>query len=602
MNTWVKMPGYLCISALLACGGEQGQPDLKTELTGFQLFYGGPIYTMDTSQPQVEAVVFSNAGRITFAGPLKTARIIYPRAERRDLAGKTLMPGFIEQHLHPFLAALTLSIVVIAPEAWELPAKTWPAAGNAKEYMRALRAAESALEDDTEILWSWGFNQYFHGELNRAMLDAVSANRPIAIWHRSAHEFYLNSAFISRFGIDQAGIDQMGPLVQAQADLQRGHFVEAGVLLYLMPRIFTELGNEKRFREGLLQMIEMLHSRGVTAFNEPGAFIPPYMLSAFGQILGAETTPMYSFFIPESKSLYEEHGAEGAVAAARKVAATFDQDGKIRYLDRHIKILFDGAIISQLMQMKDGYLDGHQGEWIQPPEETAALFRAFWDAGYQIHVHVNGDEALAQLIAILASNQQRNPRRDHRTTIVHFANSSSEQVQQLAELGALISANPYYITGFGEKFAELGLGPERAHAMVRLGDAEKRGVPVSLHSDMPMAPADPLFLAWSAATRTGASGEALRPDLALSRQAALRAITIDAAYSWGMEDKLGSIEAGKVANFTLLARDPYSVDLRELKDIEVTATVFEGRYFPVRRRSSAWARFRSELREPLWMP
>ena len=115
MNTWVKTPGYLCISALLACGGEQRQPDLKTELTGFQLFYGGPIYTMDTSQPQVEAVVFSNAGRITFAGPLKTARDIYPRAERRDLAGKTLMPGFIEQHLHPFLAALTLSIVVIAP-------------------------------------------------------------------------------------------------------------------------------------------------------------------------------------------------------------------------------------------------------------------------------------------------------------------------------------------------------------------------------------------------------------------------------------------------------------------------------------------------------
>lgn len=187
------------------------------------------------------------------------------------------------------------------------------------------------------------------------------------------------------------------------------------------------------------------------------------------------------------------------------------------------------------------------------------------------------------MINILAENQRRNPRDDHRTTIVHFANSTTKQVQQLSELGAIISANPYYVTGFGEKFGEIGLGKERAHAMVRLGDAERRGISVSLHSDMPMAPADPLFLAWSAATRIGASGEPLRPDLALSRRAALRAITIDAAYSWGMEHKLGSIEAGKVANFTLLAEDPYQVPLETLKDIEVVATIFEGQYFPVKK-------------------
>jgi predicted amidohydrolase YtcJ len=583
MKVWPQLIACISLLAVIGCTEDAEEKVLTTQSTGFQLFHGGPIYTMDTSAPEVEAVVFSDNGRITYAGQLKTARSIYPRAERFDLQGKTMMPGFIEQHLHPFLGAVALSIAVIAPEAWVLPEKTWPAATTADEYLTALRTAEADMEDDQEVFWSWGFNQYFHGELNRAMLDEISDSRPMGIWHRSAHEFYVNSAFIKHFGLEQTDIDQLGAIVQAQSNLESGHFYETGALIYLLPRIFAELGNEERFREGLHQMVAMLHRRGVTAFNEPGAFIPPHMVQAFGEILGSPQTPMYSFFTPESKTLYQHYGAEGVLAAAQKVTETYEKEGKIRFFDKQIKILFDGAIISLLMQMKDGYEDGHQGEWIQPPEEAATLFQIFWDAGYQIHVHVNGDEGLEQMIAIIEENMERNPRRDHRTTIVHFANSTTEQVQRLSELGALISANPYYVTGFAEKFAKVGLGEERAYAMVRLGEAEKRGMSISLHSDMPMAPSDPLFLAWSAATRIGAeSGEAIRQDLVLSRQAALRAITIDAAYSWGMETKLGSIEAGKIANFTILKEDPYQVPIELLKDIEVTGTVFEGRYFPVR--------------------
>ncbi len=582
MKTWLRMAVIACVVTLTGCDKAQQLSDLITDSWEFQIFHGGPIYTMDTSQPTVEAVVISDEGRINYAGSLETANSIYPRARHFDLEGRTLMPGFIEQHLHPFLGALTLSIPVIAPEAWVLPDKTWPAASNHKEYLAALRQAESVLEDEQEILWTWGFNQYFHGDINRQVLDDISATRPIAVWHRSAHEFYLNSAFIERFDIKQADIDKLGPMVAAQSKLEKGHFYEAGALVYLLPIIFPELGNQTRFRTGLLQMVEILHSNGVTAYNEPGAFIPPHMVDSFAEILSAPSTPLYSFFIPESKTPYLLHGEEGVLDAVEQATQLFGDNTKVRFFDKQVKILFDGAIISQLMQMKGGYLDGHEGEWIQPPQEVATLFKIFWDAGYQIHVHVNGDEGLERLINILAENQRNNPRSDHRTTIVHFANSTTEQVQQLSELGAIISANPYYVTGFGEKFGEVGLGKQRAHAMVRLRDAERRGISVSLHSDMPMAPANPLFLAWSAATRTGASGEPLRPDLALSRQAALRAITIDAAYSWGMERKLGSIEAGKVANFTLLAEDPYQVPLDTLKDIDVIATVFEGRYYPVK--------------------
>jgi predicted amidohydrolase YtcJ len=98
-----------------------------------------------------------------------------------------------------------------------------------------------------------------------------------------------------------------------------------------------------------------------------------------------------------------------------------------------------------------------------------------------------------------------------------------------------------------------------------------------------MAPADPLYLAWAAVTRDTLDGGRVRPELGLSVDKALRAITIDAAYSWRMEDEIGSIAAGKVANFTILDENPYEVVPERLKDIGVWGTVFEGRVFPVSR-------------------
>ncbi len=305
------------------------------------------------------------------------------------------------------------------------------------------------------------------------------------------------------------------------------------------------------------------------------------MIPLYLDVLGNESTPMYSYFTPESKTPFFAKGKEGVLKEVERITTTLPEEGKVRYFDKQIKLLFDGAIISQLMKMKDGYTDGHHGEWIQTPEDVEIITKIFWDNDYQVLVHVNGDLGVEKLIKILEKRQAENPRKDHRFTIIHFANSTDEQVAKLKKLGAIISVNPYYVTGFSEKFGEVGLGKERAHAMVRLGTIEKEGIPVSLHSDAPMAPSDPLLLAWSAATRITNEGTVVRPDLALSRDAALRGITIEAAYSWGQEDRLGSIKTGKVANFTILEQDPYKVDVKKLKDIPIYGTVFEGKVFPI---------------------
>ncbi len=573
----------LGLSVLLAAcspGDNKAQKSPEPAHEG-TLYIGSSVITMNADQPRAQAVFASDNGVIEFVGQQDKAKQLYPDAKVVDLGERVIMPGFIEQHLHPFLGALTLSMPVIAPEEWQLPSRTWPAVSGHEEYLSALKSAEQELQNPNEVLWTWGYNNFFHGELNREILDQVSQTRPIGVWHRSAHEFYVNSAFIEKYGLNQEDIDTLGEEVKGQSDLAAGHFWEGGALIYLLPRIYKDLGNAERFEFGLTQMVEMLHQKGVTAYNEPGAFIPPEMTETYLKILGSDDTPMYSFFTPESKTPFLLKGKDGVVEAVEEVTKTLPQEGKVRYFDKQIKILFDGAIISQLMKMKDGYLDGHHGEWIQTPDDVEAITKAFWEKDYQILVHVNGDEGVEKLIEIMKRRQAEYPRDDHRFTIVHFANSTDEQVKQLKELGAIISVNPYYVTGFGERFGEVGLGEERAHAMVRLATIEKEGIPVSLHSDMPMAPSDPLLLAWSAVTRQTNEGKVLRPDLALSLDGALRGITIEAAYSWGMEDTLGSIEVGKTANFTVLGEDPYKVDVNRLKDIPIYATVFESKLFPI---------------------
>ena len=248
---------------------------------------------------------------------------------------------------------------------------------------------------------------------------------------------------------------------------------------------------------------------------------------------------------------------------------------------KHAKLFADGAIYSLLMQVREPYLDGHRGEWMMDKDAFDRAFRIYWDAGYQIHIHVNGDGGLDRALNTLEANLRRNPRYDHRTVLVHFAVSAPEQVKRIKTLGAIVSGNPYYVTALADQYSKVGLGPERARSMVRLGDVTRADISWSLHSDMPMAPADPLFLMWCAVNRITASGEVAGPEQRVTAENALRGVTIDAARSLRLEDEIGSIVPGKRANFTILAENPLALDPMNIRDVKVWGTVMEGRKLPV---------------------
>jgi predicted amidohydrolase YtcJ len=253
------------------------------------------------------------------------------------------------------------------------------------------------------------------------------------------------------------------------------------------------------------------------------------------------------------------------------------------FLPKQVKLFADGAIFSQAMQVSAGYKDGHKGEWMMDLDVFARSMKVYWDLGYQIHVHVNGDAGLDMVLDQLELNMRRHPRFDHRTVIVHFAVSRPEQVARIKRLGAIVSGNAYYPIALADNYRSNGLDPERADSMVRMGDVEKAGISYSFHSDMPMAPGQPLFLMWSGVNRVTNDGNLRGPEQRVSRLGALKAVTLDAAYSLQLENEVGSIVPGKLANFTILADNPVTSDPMKIKDIAVWGTVHEGRVLPVKK-------------------
>jgi len=493
------------------------------------------------------------------------------------------LPGLIGQHLHPILGALTLAVEVIAPEDWVLPGRTYKAAMTPEDYRSRLKAVVDASKGSKDWFFTWGYHGLWHGPLSRADLNTLSATRPIAVWQRSCHEFYLNDAAIAALGVTEEATKGKGEWSE-QVDFANGHFWEGGLNFIIGP-MMKALATPDRLSFGLKQMVAYLHANGVTAYNEPGALYTPDMWILYEQILGAPDTPMYATFLADGRGLLDRVGLDkGLQAVEQQIAVAPAAPGKkLMFFPGQIKLFADGAIISQLMQMKDGYLDGHKGEWIIPPDELEKRMRLFWNAGYQIHIHVNGDLGLEALLDIIEKLMAENPRADHRTVIVHFANSTEEQVGRIARLGAIVSANPYYPVGFADKYGEVGLGPQRADAMVRAASVLKHDIPLSYHSDLPMGPAAPLALASFGVNRLTPAGRVAGPEQRISVDDALRAVTIEAAYSWRQEDKIGSIAPGKIANFTVLEEDPYAVDPTKLSDVPVWGTVFEGAVYPVAR-------------------
>ena len=566
---------------------------------GVKIYKAKEIITLDPLKPKADAVaVIGNwiYGVGTLEELVKQVNDdqLSPPQIDKTFADQVIVPGFISQHDHPLLAALTMTSEIISIEDWVLPSGTIPAARDRDEYLERLAEADRQRKDPNELLLTWGFHHYFHGKLTKADLDRISTRRPIIVWHRSAHEVIVNSAASKQFGITREWYDKLNPSQKQQSNFDEGHYWEQGAF-GVLPLIGKVIASPKRLQDGLRFVKEYLHANGVTLGCEPGGVLSKPMQDAQNAQFGGTATPFRYYFIADGKSLTAMYPDNRVIEETRQLT-TWGQ-GNTAIIPGQVKLFADGAIFSQAMQMRDGYLDGHKGEWMMDLDFFQRSFRIYWDANYQIHVHVNGDAGLDMVLNTLEENMRRKPRVNHRTVIVHFAVSTPEQVKKIKELNAIVSANPYYPTALADNYGTQGLGPDRADSMVRLGDVERAEISYSLHSDMPMAPAQPLFLMHCAVNRATMSGRVAGPNQRISREGALRAVTLNAAYSLQMENDIGSIIRGKHANFTVLSENPVTCEAARIKDIKVQGTIHEGRVFPVVKREQNQAQRELTLRD-----
>jgi predicted amidohydrolase YtcJ len=550
------------------------------------IFVANEFITMDPKKPRAEAVATVGGKIVAVGSRAELERLAGNQDYRIDetFKGKVVTAGFIDQHVHPFLAALTMiTTSVISIEDWDTVTGFSAAVRDPETYQTRLKEALDSFDKSKgETFTSWGYHHYMHGELSRQVLDKLAPDFPVAIWHRSAHEFFLNTKALEKYQIDKVWFDTFTASQKAQSNFDKGHFFEQGAIK-LLERLAPAFATPEKFRAGLEYSEQYYHQNGITTAAEPGGFALKSMQEAINSVYGDDATPFNHYFIPDGKTFAAKHlkdGPEVMIGETRKVLDW--GQGRSRWLPQQIKFLTDGAIFSQLMMMKDGYTDGHEGAWIMDPDVFSGAFQVFWDAGYQIHVHNNGDAGMDVLVANLERAMRRNPRFDHRMTVVHFGFARAEQVDRLKALGAIVSANPYYVTALAGFYAKVGIGPERAPNMVPMGDVMRNGgMSISFHSDMPMAPAKPLQLMWSGVNRITAEGSVSGPQHKVDVETALKAITINAAYSIRLENEIGSIEPGKLANFTVLEQSPFDVEPARLKDIKVWGTVLEGRVQPV---------------------
>jgi predicted amidohydrolase YtcJ len=545
------------------------------------IYVAREFLTMDLDRPRAEAVAVRD-GRFLAVGTKAEVEAAAGKGATIDttFADKTVMAGFVEQHVHPVLAALTMNTKVISIEDWDAIDGFSPAVRDEKTYQDKLAKAIAAHKDKTKPFISWGYHHYFHGEMSRALLDKLAPDFPVIVWHRSCHEFFLNSAALKLTGIDEALLDGLTDSQKAQASFEKGHFYEQGAIA-ILGRLAPVLASPAQFKAGLEFTEAYYHRNGITLACEPGGFFSKPLQDAINAVYGDDATPFNHCFMADGKTFAARNpnDAKALIGDTRQILAW--GKGRTWYLPKQVKLLTDGAIYSQLMMMKAGYTDGHHGAWIMDPQVFDYAFQSYWDAGYQIHIHNNGDAGLDVLLGSLERAMQRSPRKDHRTVLVHFGFAAPEQVERWIQLGGIVSSNPYYVTALAGRYAQLGVGPERSANMVPHGDVLKHGGSLSFHSDMPMAPAKPLQLVWAAVNRLTAEGDVAGPEHKVSLEQALKAITIDAAYSIQQEDEVGSIEVGKRANLTVLEKSPYEVPAAELKGIGVWGTMLEGRVQPV---------------------
>lgn len=564
---------------LAACSGPSEPTSPRTAD-----FAGGIIYTAERVLPMTGETIRAGAiavrdGHILGLGTPEELVSAFPGAvvdTRFD--DKVILPGLIDPHMHVLLGAMMYGLPFAAPWPMAQPEGVLPGYPTREAFLRRLADLVAAAPADGSPVIVYGYHNLIQGDLTRVDLDAIVSDRPLIVWHYSGHDFYLNSAALDLVGAEPAWTDRFHGIGLTEAGALNGRIYEDAALS-VFSKLADILMSPDALSAGLGRYFDILRAAGVTTTAELGygIFGRPYEDAAIRTHWSSpEQAGFRLYLVPEYRALGRDFGPGAAEAVGAMVAGETDVPAPV--LPR-VKFFTDGAFYSQTMRVSSpGYLAGQSvgqtGLWVMPPEERLALLTPFVDAGFAVHIHSNGDAAQTATLDTLSALRQQGFDGDF--VIEHGGLFSPEQVVRAADLGSKVSVASHYVFYMAPNYAD-PLGPARANWISPVNSLTQAGVPVALHSDAPLAPPIPLRAAGAHVTRATRLGGTYMPGEALSRYQALEAITLDAARILGLQDEIGSLAAGKRADFTILDADPFDVDPEDWPTIGVWGVVLDGR-------------------------
>lgn len=545
------------------------------------------IHTMEPGWPTGTAVAVDDRGRVVSVGrdldDLRPWTDAFPTTIDGTFEDKVLLPGFVEPHLHPLLAATYFPSTFVTPDPWKFPSGVVGGIPDGPALLDVVARRHEEMGPGNDWLFLFGYTKAAHGTVGRPDLDAVCDTRPVAIGSRSSHVMIVNSAALEALDLTEGHVADSG--FGHFVDWEQGYFSEDGQFSLLMPRIRPIMQAPDRLRGGLELLRGMLNANGVTTMHEPGSGMysggrPQHEVAALAPILEGPDVPLRTLLTPGGMPFIRRLGLDDAIDAIGDVS-THDGD-RITFTRKKVKFFADGSYVDQIGQWDEpGYIDGHRGQWMTPPDTLREWCRAFWMEGYDVHVHVQGDLGARLAVDILEDLQAEKPRFHHGFTLEHLSGATPATLHRAAALGASVSTLVWPLHSVGEQFRERVLGIDRLHQVFPLQSVVRNGMTLGIHADTIVSPPEPMRLAWMAANRLSPNGHVLGEHERLTVEQALHAITLGPARILRREDDLGSIRAGKWADFAVLDEDPFDVAPADLCDVPIWGTVFQGAPHPV---------------------
>lgn len=535
---------------------------------------GGTIYTMNADQPEVEAVVVSGDS-IVFTGSEKEAETwIGNETKVIDLQGKTMTPGFIEGHAHIMgIGYNELNLDLMGVESFdEIVARVQEAVSKAKpgDWIIGRGWHQDKWTTKPEVMVK-GFPVH-------RKLSEVSPNNPVYLAHASGHAVFVNAKAMEIAGVNQLSKENLqtvkiegGEIIRDEFGNPTGLFSE-GMAMGLISRHLPEESDERN-ATALELAIKACHRNGITGFHDAGASRNGIELFHAFKDQGKLDLRLYVMISGSDRGLVHEWMKKGP-----------EVDPKAYLTIRSVKLHCDGALGSRGAWLLEPYSDrpDFSGAPTISLDTILSTSRAALQSGFQVCSHAIGDKMNQEVLNRYDTAFKENPdkAKDHRFRIEHAQHLHPNDIPRFAGLGVLpamqaihmSSDRPWAIDRLGEK--RIVDGAYMWQSLLNSGAKIVNG------TDAPVEPVNPIPSFYASVSRKTLKGEpegGYEPAEKMTREQALRSYTLDAAFGAFQEKQIGSIEAGKFADFTVFTQDLMKIAEDQLLNTEVSMTIVGGK-------------------------